>query len=295
MAAPEAEAGRERAARERADRRVAGVLGSAQDRAGRVEPGSRSEALADAFEVPGPGSPRMFQDVIDEYVEARWQDRLGLTRGFEHVRDVAGEGEWGEQVACVRHLYPRDRSRDHRRQGVPGRRPRGTRGSVQEGGRDGVRHGPGAHRSGPGRRGRPPPASGRLGVCASAVSPAAAGARVVRRGDVGFPPRGVVGPVGPEPARGGRAAWGRRGRSGGSGRVSRAQGCGVPQGRLALFGGAGPAAAARRGAAGRAGRGSSRRKFGAGGRGSWSGRERGKGGRSFGRTGIRRRRWGAGW
>ena len=105
MAVPEAEAGRERAPRERADRRVAGVLGSAQDRAGRVEPGSRSEALADAFEVSGPGSPRMFQDVIDEYVEARWQDRLGLTRGFEHVRDVAGEGEWGEQVACVRHLY----------------------------------------------------------------------------------------------------------------------------------------------------------------------------------------------
>ena len=98
----EAEAG---AAREQAERRVAGVLGSAQDRAGRVEPGARSKALADAFEVPGPGSPRMFQDVIDEYVEARWQDRLGLTRGFEHVRDVAGEGEWGEQVACVRRLY----------------------------------------------------------------------------------------------------------------------------------------------------------------------------------------------
>ncbi len=97
-------------ARERADRRVAGVLGSAQDRAGRARPGARSEALADAFEVPGPGSPRMFQDVIDEYVEARWQDRLGLTRGFEHVRDVAGEGEWGEQVACVRHLY---RETDH--------------------------------------------------------------------------------------------------------------------------------------------------------------------------------------
>ena len=97
-----AEAG---AARERADRRVAGVLGSARDRAGRARPGARSKALADAFEVPGPGSPRMFQDVIDEYVEARWQDRLGLTRGFEHVRDVAGEGEWGEQVACVRHLY----------------------------------------------------------------------------------------------------------------------------------------------------------------------------------------------
>ena len=105
MVAAETEGARERAARERADRRVAGVLGSAQDRAGRVEPGSRSEALADAFEVPGPGSPRMFQDVIDEYVEARWQDRLGLTRGFEHVRDVAGEGEWGEQVACVRRLY----------------------------------------------------------------------------------------------------------------------------------------------------------------------------------------------
>ena len=105
MVAAETEGARERAARERADRRVAGVLGSAQDRAGRVEPGSRSEGLADAFEVPGPGSARMFQDVIDEYVEARWQDRLGLTRGFEHVRDVAGEGEWGEQVACVRHLY----------------------------------------------------------------------------------------------------------------------------------------------------------------------------------------------
>ena len=105
MAAAEAGAARERATQERADRRVAGVLGSAQDRAGRVEPGARSEALADAFEVPGPGSPRMFQDVIDEYVEARWQDRLGLTRGFEHVRDVAGEGEWGEQVVCVRHLY----------------------------------------------------------------------------------------------------------------------------------------------------------------------------------------------
>ncbi len=93
------------AAREQAERRVAGVLGSAQDRAGRARPGARSTALADAFEVPGPGSPRMFQDVIDEYVEARWQDRLGLTRGFEHVRDVASEGEWGEQVACVRRLY----------------------------------------------------------------------------------------------------------------------------------------------------------------------------------------------
>ena len=110
MAASEAGAARERAHRERAERRVAGVLGSQQDRARRAELGSRSQALADAFDVPGPGSSRTFQDVIDEYVQSRWQDRLGLTRGFEHVRDVAGEGEWGEQVACVRHLY---RETDH--------------------------------------------------------------------------------------------------------------------------------------------------------------------------------------
>ena len=105
MAAVEADAAREREYQTRADRRVAGVLGTEQDRAGRVELGSRSRALADAFEVPGPGSSRTLQDVIDEYVRSRWQDRLGLTRGFEHVRDVAGIGEWGEQVACVRHLY----------------------------------------------------------------------------------------------------------------------------------------------------------------------------------------------
>ncbi len=80
-------------------------MGSAEERAARVEPGARSEALADAFEVPGPGASRTLQDVVDEYVAARWQDRLGLTRGFEHVREVASDGSWGEQVACVRQLY----------------------------------------------------------------------------------------------------------------------------------------------------------------------------------------------
>ena len=49
MAAAEAEAGRERVARERADRRVAGVLGSAQDSADRVEPGADG---ADAVPAP---------------------------------------------------------------------------------------------------------------------------------------------------------------------------------------------------------------------------------------------------
>ena len=105
MALPEADAAREREHRLRADRRVGALLGSAEDRAARVEPGPRSEALADAFEVPGPGAPRTLQDVVDEYVAARWQDRLGLTRGFEHVREVASDGSWGEQVACVRALY----------------------------------------------------------------------------------------------------------------------------------------------------------------------------------------------
>ncbi len=105
MALPEADAAREREHRLRADRRVRAFLGSAEERAARVEPGPRSEALADAFEVPGPGASRTLQDVVDEYVAARWQDRLGLTRGFEHVREVASDGSWGEQVACVRALY----------------------------------------------------------------------------------------------------------------------------------------------------------------------------------------------
>ena len=105
MPLPEADAAREREHQLRADRRVAALLGSVEDRAARVEPGSRSEALADAFEVPGPGAPRTLQDVVDDYVAARWQDRLGLTRGFEHVREVASDGSWGEQVACVRALY----------------------------------------------------------------------------------------------------------------------------------------------------------------------------------------------
>ena len=105
MALSEADAAREREHQLRADRRVEALLGSAEDRAARAEPGPRSEALADAFEVPGPGAPRTLQDVVDEYVAARWQDRLGLTRGFEHVREVASDGSWGEQVACVRALY----------------------------------------------------------------------------------------------------------------------------------------------------------------------------------------------
>ena len=105
MALSEADAAREREHRLRAEKRVAALLGSAEDRAARVEPGARSEALADAFEVPGPGAPRTFQDVVDEYVAARWQDRLGLAGGFEHVREVASDGAWGEQVACVRELY----------------------------------------------------------------------------------------------------------------------------------------------------------------------------------------------
>ena len=105
MALSEALAGREREHRLRAERRVRALLGSAEDRAARVAPGPRSEALVDAFEVPGPGASRTLQDVVDEYVAARWQDRLGLTRGFEHVREVASEGSWGEQVACVRALY----------------------------------------------------------------------------------------------------------------------------------------------------------------------------------------------
>ena len=105
MALTEADAAREREHQLRADRRVRALLGSAEDRAARVAPGPRSEALADAFEVPQPGASRTLQDVADEYVAARWQDRLGLTRGFEHVREVASDGSWGEQVACVRQLY----------------------------------------------------------------------------------------------------------------------------------------------------------------------------------------------
>ena len=105
MALSEVDAAREREHRLRADRRVEALLGSAEDRAARVQPGPRSEALADVFEVPGPGASRTLQDVADEYVAARWQDRLGLTRGFEHVREVASDGSWGEQVACVRALY----------------------------------------------------------------------------------------------------------------------------------------------------------------------------------------------
>ena len=105
MALSEVDAAREREHQLRADRRVRALVGSAEERAARVEPGARSEALADAFEVPGPGASRTLQDVVDEYVAARWQDRLGLTRGFEHVREVASDGSWGEQVACVRQLY----------------------------------------------------------------------------------------------------------------------------------------------------------------------------------------------
>ncbi len=105
MALSEADAAREREHELRAEKRVEALLGSAEDRAARVEPGHRSRALADAFEVPGPGASRTLQDVVDEYVAARWQDHLGLTRGFEHVRDVASDGSWGEQVACVRQLY----------------------------------------------------------------------------------------------------------------------------------------------------------------------------------------------
>ena len=105
MALSEADAAREEEHRLRADGRVRALLGSAEDRAARAEPGPRSKALAAAFEVPGPGASRTLQDVVDEYVAARWQDRLGLTRGFEHVREVASDGSWGEQVACVRTLY----------------------------------------------------------------------------------------------------------------------------------------------------------------------------------------------
>ena len=105
MALSEADAAREREHRLRAEERVGAILGSAEDRAARVEPGHRSRALAAAFEVPGPGAPRTLQDAVDEYVAARWQDRLGLTRGFEHVREVAADGSWGAQVACVRQLY----------------------------------------------------------------------------------------------------------------------------------------------------------------------------------------------
>ena len=105
MALSEADAAREREHQLRAQKRVEVLLGSAEDRAARVDPGPRSEALADAFEVPGPGAARTLQDVVDEYVAARWQDRLGLANGFEHVREVASDGSWGEQVACVRALY----------------------------------------------------------------------------------------------------------------------------------------------------------------------------------------------
>ncbi len=105
MALSEADAAREREHQLRAARRVEALLGPAEDRAARVAPGPRSKALAATFEVPGPGASRTLQDVVDEYVAARWQDRLGLTRGFEHVREVASDGSWGEQVACVRALY----------------------------------------------------------------------------------------------------------------------------------------------------------------------------------------------
>ena len=230
------------------------MLGSAQDRAGRVEPGSRSEALADAFEVPGPGSPRMFQDVIDEYVEARWQDRLGLTRGFEHVRDVAGEGEWGEQVACVRRLY-RETDRaitgdkafqaDVREEVEALCRKAGATefdmALVRIDRVPGVvdvlhRHPDGSAYALP-RFPPLPPGRGSFEAETwdSHLAELSAQWAQSRRGEAG--PRGC------------------RGRSGGSGRVSRAQGRGVLHGRLALFGGAGPAAAARRGAAGRAGAG----------------------------------------
>ena len=289
MAAPEAEAGRERAARERADRRVAGVLGSAQDRAGRVEPGSRSEALADAFEVPGPGSPRMFQDVIDEYVEARWQDRLGLTRGFEHVRDVAGEGEWGEQVACVRHLY-RETDRAitgdkafqagvHEELEALCKKAGATEFDMALVRIDRVpavvdvlhRHPDGSAYALP-RFPPLPPGRGSFEAETwdSHLAELSAQWAQSRRGEAG--PRG--GAEVDQAVRDGYLAL--RGAA--------------FLGRLALFGGAGPAAAARRGAAGRAGRGSSRRKFGAGGR--WKlVRARARQGRpTGGRTGIRRRR-----
>ena len=274
-------------ARERADRRVAGVLGSARERAGRARPGARSKALADAFEVPGPESPRMFQDVIDEYVEARWQDRLGLTRGFEHVRDVAGEGGWGEQVACVRHLY---RETDRAITGDKAFEA-GVRGEVEA-----LCRKAGATE---------------FDMALVRIDRVPAVVDVLHRHPDGsayalprFPPL--------PPGRGSfeaetwdshlatlSADWARsrRGEAGarGAAEVDRAvrdgylalRGRGVLRGRLALFGGAGPAAAARRGAAGRAGRGSSRGEFGARGGGSWSGRP-------FGRAGIRRRRRGAG-
>ena len=105
MGLSEADAARERAHHERARKRVAALLGSGGDRASRGEPGARSEALADAFAPPPAGSSRTLQDVVDEYAASRWRDRLGLARGFEHVRELTADGSWGEQVACARELY----------------------------------------------------------------------------------------------------------------------------------------------------------------------------------------------
>ena len=105
MALSEAAAAREREHQLRADRRVRALLGSAEERAVRVAPGARSEALADAFEVPGRARRGRCRTWRTSTSRRGWQDRLGLTRGFEHVREVASDGSWGEQVACVRVLY----------------------------------------------------------------------------------------------------------------------------------------------------------------------------------------------
>ena len=88
MAVPEAGAVRERVVRERAEERVAGVSGPARDRAGLVEPGTRSQVPADAFETPGPAAGRADAVAVPASVEAG-ATAAGASDG--PVRPAAGD------------------------------------------------------------------------------------------------------------------------------------------------------------------------------------------------------------